>query len=96
MEEFRKKYPNLTKELENEGIQIDAVRSSPEEAEKAFHSYEPTAIDFLRRCDTEEQELEIIDYLKNRNEISEEYASELNQRKRKDITSSLDNQSALA
>jgi len=77
MEEFRKKYPNLTKELENEGIQVDSVRSLPEEAEKAFHSYEPTVIDFLRRCDTEEQGLEIINYLKKRNEISEEYANEL-------------------
>ncbi|MFH1774133.1 MAG: DUF2095 family protein [Methanobacteriota archaeon] len=77
MEEFRKKYPNLTKELENEGIQVDSVRSLPEEAEKAFHPYEPTVIDFLRRCDTEEQGLEIINYLKKRNEISEEYANEL-------------------
>ncbi len=77
MEEFRKKYPNLTKELENDGIRIDSVRSLPEEAEKAFSSYEPSVIDFLRRCDTEEQGLEILDYLKRRNEISEECASEL-------------------
>lgn len=77
MEEFRKKYPNLTKELENEGVQIDAVRSSPDEVEKAFCSYEPSVIDFLRRCDTEEQGLEILDYLRQRNEISEQYASEL-------------------
>jgi hypothetical protein len=34
-------------------------------------------IDFLRRCDTEEQGLEIIDYLKKRGEISEKYATEL-------------------
>lgn len=77
IEEFRKKYPNLTKELENDGIQIDSVRSLPEEAEKAFFSHEPTVIDFLRRCDTDEQGLEIIDYLKKRSEISEEYATEL-------------------
>jgi len=31
----------------------------------------------LRRCDTEEQGIEIIDYLKDRSEIEEEYANSI-------------------
>jgi hypothetical protein len=79
--DFKRMFPNLARELEREGFRIGGVRSDINEAEKAAHrnyeGYEPTVIDFLRRCDTEEQGLEIIDYLKKRGEISEKYATEL-------------------
>ncbi len=79
--EFRKKFPNLAKELEGgERIRIEGVRSDAKEGEKAaktFESHDPAAIDFLRRCDTEEQGIEIIDYLKARGEIDKEYANRL-------------------
>jgi hypothetical protein len=81
MEDFKKKYPNLARELEGEGLKIDSVRSDMEEAERAVHNkyrgYDPTVIDFLRRCDTEEEGLEIINYMKERGEIPEEYAERL-------------------
>ncbi len=80
-EEFRKKYPNLAREIEENlmSIKIDCVRSDLEEAEKAanIEHYEPTVIDFLRRCDTEEEGLEVIEYLEKRGEISKEYATKL-------------------
>ncbi len=82
MEAFKKKYQNLAKELqESGGLPINAVRSKRREAEKAsnvgLQNYDPGPIDFLRRCDTKEQGLEIIEYLKNRNEIDGEYANKL-------------------
>ncbi|NOZ76846.1 MAG: DUF2095 domain-containing protein [Euryarchaeota archaeon] len=81
MKDFRRRYPNLAKELEGEGLRIDSVRSSPKEAERAVHDryrgYDPTVIDFLRRCDTEEQGLEIIAYMQGRGEIGEDYARKL-------------------
>lgn len=80
-EEFRKKYPNLERELGKEGtLTIQAVRSSVREAEKAayyMHGYVPSAVDFIRRCETDEQALEIIDYLEKRGEIEPEYAKRL-------------------
>ena len=62
-EEFRRKYPNLIKEWGKIGtVRIKAVRTSLKEAEKAAHcvqGYEPTTIDFIRRCENDEQALEI-------------------------------------
>lgn len=85
MEAFKKKYQNLAKELqESGGLPINAVRSKRREAEKAsnagnvgLQNYDPGPIDFLRRCDTKEQGIEIIEYLKNRNEIDTKYANKL-------------------
>lgn len=80
-EEFRKRFPHLAKELGGKGtLRIDAVRTSLKEAERAAHSfqgYEPTAVDFIRRCDTEEQALEIINFLEQRGEIAPNYAKRL-------------------
>jgi hypothetical protein len=39
--------------------------------------FNPQAVDFLRRCDTEAQAEEIIAYLEKKGEITREYASEL-------------------
>jgi hypothetical protein len=80
-EGFWKKYPNLIDELGSRGtLRIDAVRSSRQEAEKAAHSlhgYEPTAVDFIRRCDTQEQAFEIIDFLETNGSIESAYAKRL-------------------
>jgi len=83
-EQFKKMFPNLAREIINEEDQkvtITAVRSDIETGEKAssgkFRGYNPDVIDFLRRCDTDEQAIEIIDYLEKRKEISEKYASHL-------------------
>ncbi len=82
-DEFRKKFPNLAKELdggEEQKITIDAVRLNPKEGEKASDKsdrYEPAAIDFLRRCDTEDDAIKIIEYLERRGEIDKKYAKSL-------------------
>lgn len=39
--------------------------------------FNPTAVDFLRRCDTDEQAQEIISYLQKRGELTQEQAQEL-------------------
>ncbi|MEM3506875.1 MAG: DUF2095 family protein [Candidatus Bathyarchaeia archaeon] len=81
-EEFKKMFPNLAKELESGvmKIGIDAIRTDIEEAEKAVYSLKeskPTAIDYLRRCENEEQAEKTIDYLESKNEISRDYANKL-------------------
>ena len=80
-EEFRKRYPNLAREWGSAGtVGIQAVRTSIGEAEKASHAlqgYQPTVIDFIRRCEDETQALEIINFLEGRGEIEQGYAKRL-------------------
>ncbi len=79
--EFKKEYPNLAEEWGGDGtVRINAVRTSVKEAEKATHSvqgYEPTAIDFIRRCENNDQALEIIAFLEEQGEITSDYARRL-------------------
>ena len=81
--QFKKMFPNLAREMSDEDnrVTITSVRSDIESGEKivskSFRGYNPDVIDFLRRCDNEEQANEIIDYLEERKEISEKYASHL-------------------
>ena len=74
-EEFKRLFPNLAKEIEAKSmsLRIDAVRSSPGYAGAKL----PTVVDYLRRCDTEEEAREVISFLKNRGEIREEEANKL-------------------
>jgi hypothetical protein len=80
---FKKMFPNLAKEIEGkqQRVVISSVRSDVEAAEKAsserFTNYMPDVIDFVRRCDTEQQAEEIINYLEKRKEISPAYAQRL-------------------
>jgi hypothetical protein len=82
-ERFKKMFPRLAEELEKRehGVTITSVRSDPETAENAssrkFAGYTPDVIDFIRRCDNEQQAEEIIGYLENRGEIGGEYAQKL-------------------
>lgn len=82
-ERFRKMFPHLAKELESGESKacIRSVRSDINTGERVasgcFEGYKPDVIDFLRRCDTEEQAVEIIDFMERRNEISREYAEKL-------------------
>ncbi|MCQ8898585.1 MAG: DUF2095 domain-containing protein [Hadesarchaea archaeon] len=76
-EKFRKLFPHLAEELGGEGtVRISGVRSEREEAERAA-DFQPSAVDFLRRCDTEEEAEEILSYLERRGEITHEYAERL-------------------
>lgn len=82
-ERFKKMFPHLAKELEarDHRIAITSVRSDTRTGEKAsskkFVGYVPDVIDFLRRCDNEQQAEEIIHYLEKREEISRQYAQRL-------------------
>ena len=86
---FRKMFPNLFKELEarNGKVSIDAVRTDSDLADKPlsnkFRNYNPTVIDFLRRCDTEDQARAIIEYLEKRGELTKKYAEELGEQLKK-------------
>jgi hypothetical protein len=94
-ERFKKLFPHLAEEV-FEGaskVQIDAARVDPTEGERAaarrFASYNPTVIDFIRRCDRAEQAEEIISFMERRGEVAPEYAEELRQRIRKEGLRSL-------
>lgn len=80
-DEFRRKFPGLAQEIGGIGtVRVDAVRTSAEEAEKVVHSvqgYEPTVIDFIRRCENDKQALEIINFLEEKGEIEPSYAKRL-------------------
>jgi hypothetical protein len=87
---FKKMFPNLSKELELEDskVAINSVRTDAEAAENAmtdkFRHYNPTVVDFIRRCDTETQAEAIIAYLEKRGEVTKEYAEELRQQLKKE------------
>ena len=79
---FRKTFPHLAKELEGkeQRVAINSIRSDVQTGEKAsnkFATYMPDVIDFLRRCDNEQQAEEIINYLEKRGQVSRNYAQRL-------------------
>ncbi len=79
-EEFEETFPALARELEGEGIPVDAYRQSEEAEDEEvgdFSGYNPTVIDFLRRCETDDEALEIINWMEKHGEISHELAKRL-------------------
>ena len=86
-EKFRKAFPHLAEEIEKgvQAIRISAVRWDVEAGERLaqvgtgdpWAGYMPDVVAFIRRCDTEEQALEIIDYMERKGEITHEYAERL-------------------
>jgi hypothetical protein len=83
-EGIKKMLPNLTKEMQSDEnkVPVKSVRTDSKTGEKAanrerFVNYVPDVIDFLRRCDTDEQAEEIIAYLEKRSEIDKGYAQKL-------------------
>ena len=94
LEKIKKIFPNLAKEIEKTPmkIQMDSVRIDVKIGEsiafKNFMGYNPDVIDFLRRCNTEAEAEDILDYLEKRGEISTKYAKQIrNQLKDKGIRS---------
>lgn len=81
--QLRRLFPNIAKELESNThkVAINSVRTDVKTGEKAvskrFMHYMPDVIDFIRRCDTEEQAEEIISFLEKRGEIERKYAKKL-------------------
>ena len=59
-----------------EDVNEEEFLEPTKEADKLRH-FNPSAEDFIRRCDTEAQAQEIITYLKKKGELTEEQAKEM-------------------
>lgn len=53
------------------------VANDADSSHDDFRNYNPTVIDFLRRCDTADQAEEIIDYMYNKGELTKDHACQL-------------------
>jgi len=60
-----------------EQIEFEEELAQCTETPDKLRHFNPQAVDFLRRCDTEAQAEEIIAYLEKKGEITKQYASEL-------------------
>lgn len=76
--DFKKRFPKLAEEIDS-GVGRADVKFQGEKpkAKRKFAGHDPDAIDFIRRCSTEDQAYEIIEYLENRGEVTKEIADEL-------------------
>jgi hypothetical protein len=97
-EKILERLPHLANEVKSSGpdIQIDGVRWEETErtrqpvrtGDDRFAGYSPDVIDFLRRCATDDEALDIINYLEERGEIKTHHAEELrNQLKQRGVRS---------
>ena len=72
--DFRDAYPALSKELDTGSTQsyrIAGVRTMSDEQESTeLEPFTPTVIDYIRRCDSVKQAIEIVEYLVKQDEIS--------------------------
>ncbi|MHA2433616.1 MAG: DUF2095 family protein [Candidatus Thorarchaeota archaeon] len=77
-DDLKEDFPALSDEMETGGTQkhrIDGVRvMSEEKPEPAVVHFTPSVIDYIRRCDTDEQAVEIVEYLLKRGELSQKEA----------------------
>ncbi|MEQ9714889.1 MAG: DUF2095 family protein [Candidatus Asgardarchaeia archaeon] len=79
-EKFKEMFPALFKEIEDKtsSISIIGVRTEELEPEEIIDELtNPDVISFIRRCKTEEEALEIIDFCEKRGEITPQYAKKL-------------------
>jgi len=79
---FKKLFPNLYREMTQKkmALPIDEVRTSQEEAEREASRPKislPGPIDYIRRCEDDEEAIEVINYLEKRGEINKEEAEKL-------------------
>ena len=80
--DIEKHFPHLAKEVrrkKSKELSINSVRFHDNEHKDSDKTElrNPDIISFLRRCDTNEQGIEIIDFMLKRKEITEEYAESL-------------------
>lgn len=77
-EEFKKLFPNIAKEMDSGKSLADVnFKGATVEGKGKWAGYDPDAEDFIRRCDDSEEAREIIEYLEERGEITDERAREL-------------------
>lgn len=80
--EFKRRFPNLAEEIESRKgtfdiTNVNGVNIVEKAGEGSFAEHIPTAIDYLRRCDNDEQAEATINYLEKKREITSEYAGQL-------------------
>ena len=75
-DELRKKYPNLWNEINGQNSPLENSKIENISIDK-FRGYAPHAIDYLRRCEKNEEAERTISYLLKKGEISPEYAKKL-------------------
>ena len=80
---FKEMFPNLAKEIESGKSIKDIIFDSSTNKQRKWAGYQPNFIDFLRRCDTEEEALTIINFLKKRKEITPGEAEDLTNKLKK-------------
>lgn len=76
-EEIKKHFPAIYKEIKNNTNQLDEEdMKTPLGTKKvrSFRGYSPTITDFICRCKTKEEALEIINYMLKMNKITENEA----------------------
>lgn len=75
LEELRRKYPHLARELEEKlmCIEIRGSRTNEENLEVGM----PDAVDYIRRCKSFQEAEEVINFLEKTDQISKSKAEEL-------------------
>ncbi|MEM4433307.1 MAG: DUF2095 family protein [Thermosphaera sp.] len=76
LDEFRRKFPNLYREIvkgEGKSLSVKFDQSSLD----PWRGYVPSIVDYIRRCKTIEEAFEVVDYMVRRGEVSESEAREL-------------------
>lgn len=80
---FKNLFPHLAEEMEsgrsNAGLEFSG--ENPRMRRK-WEGYEPSAVDFIRRCETLEEAEEIIDFLRNQDKLASDEAEELREKLR--------------
>ncbi len=82
IDSVRKNPDEIEKETDDEVLEAETPSSVPEPDK--FRHYNPTVVDFIRRCDTDNQAEEIINFMHKKGELTEEYACELRAQLKKD------------
>ncbi len=81
--EFPDEFPALSKEHKEKTTKtykIDGVRIMSEDTESTKSekaAFEPDVVDYIRRCDTMTQAMEIVEFLLKQNEITSPQAKEI-------------------
>ncbi|NPD87246.1 MAG: DUF2095 family protein [Asgard group archaeon] len=88
-EEFEEHFPVLSREMREgkKNISESEMRTvTGSKKYRKFQGYIPGAVDFICRCETEEEAMEIIEYMLKKGDLTEEYANILkNQLKEKGL-----------
>lgn len=72
----------IEEDLEKEAELASELGSMPDPYR--FAGYNPNVIDFIRRCDTDKEALEIIEFLEKKNDITSEQGDSLRKQLEKD------------